>query len=118
MTFKLRYYAPRLKPLPFVPISEELKRIVRLLKLIRNKHEIGYEIIDLSMGNGSFPAEMIGERLAYEREFLPRAKILKERVGTGLSSVFKQYMHPNLAGTIAITRDGDIEWYAIPRIDI
>ena len=112
MTFKLRYYAPRLKATDYIPLPEEHKKIIGLLKLLLETHKIESEIKDLSMKDESIPSEMIGEMRAYEREFLPRKQILKKRTGASLS-VLKKYGFPNVSGTIAITRNGEIEWYAI-----
>jgi hypothetical protein len=111
MAFKLRYYAPRLKPTDYSPLPEEHKKIMWLLKQLREKHKIESEIIDLSMGDVSIPAEIIRERITYERKFLPRKETLKKRTGVSLS-LLKRY---GLAGTIAIICNGEIEWYTIPR---
>lgn len=114
MTFKLKYYAPRLKPTDYTPLSEDHEKIIGLLKLLQKKHKITHEVEDISAGDVSIPAEMIRERRVYEHEFVPQARRLKKNVGVGLSKSLKKDRFLRLSGTIAIAHNGEIGWYATP----
>lgn len=98
---KLRYYC-----------HEEKKEIQKLLIDIEAKHDITYEILNLSR-NGVYDEEK--EKYIYEREFKPRAKLLKQRSIpiTELRSKKARHYFISRPGTITIIRDGKIEWYAI-----
>jgi len=115
MELGLRYYASRIKPTDYTPLSEEHKKIIELLNKIREKHKIKIEVTDLSDGDESIPDQIIRARHAYEHDFMPKAKILKKRVGVRLSVGLKKRGFINLSETIAITCDGGIGWYATPR---
>jgi hypothetical protein len=69
--------------------------------------------LDLS-SNGEYDEEK--ENRVYERGFKPRAKILKKRTGeliTRLRSRKARHYFVSTPGTIAVFRDGDIEWYTL-----
>ena len=99
----LRYYCK----------AEGSDEILKLLTEARAKHNILYEILDLS-SNGEYDEEK--EKRVYERDFKPRAKILKKRTGeliTRLRSRKARHYFVSTPGTIAVVRDGDIEWYTL-----
>jgi len=101
--FKLRYYCQ----------SEGKVGIRELLTGIEAKHGITYEISDLSR-NGAYDEEK--EKQVYERDFKPRAKVLKKRTSepiTQLRSRRARHYFVSLPGTIAIIRDEKIEWYTL-----
>ena len=101
--FKLRYYCR----------GEGKEEIAKLLTNIREKCGITYEISDLSR-NGAYDEEK--EKEVYERNFKPRAKVLKKRTGepiTQLRSRGARHYFVSLPGTIAIIRDKEIEWYTL-----
>lgn len=85
------------------------REILRLLQGIKEKHRITYEILDLR-GQEK-------EKEVYERDFKPRAKILKERTGKSIRKNLrggkgkKRYYVSN-PGTIAIVRNTQVEWWA------
>lgn len=101
--FKLWYYCK----------AQGNKEIVELLAKAEAKHNIQYEILDLSR-DGAYDEEK--EKQVYERDFKPKAKILKKRTGepiTRLRSRKAGHYFVSLPGTIAIVRDGQVEWYTI-----
>lgn len=92
--------------------------ILKLLTEVRAKHNIPHEVLDLS-SNGKYDEEK--ERQIYERHFKPRAKILKKRTGesiTRLRSRKARHYFVSTPGTIAIVRDGEIEWYTLGNEEI
>lgn len=101
--FKLRYYCQ----------GEGKEGIRKLLIDIEEKHGITYEISDLSR-NGAYDEEK--EKQVYERDFKPRAKVLKKRTDepiTQLRSRRARHYFVSLPGTITIIRDEEIEWYTL-----
>jgi len=97
----LRYYCK----------AEGSGEILKLLKKVRTRQNIPYEVLDLS-SNGAYDEEK--EKRVYERDFKPRAKILKKRTGesiTRLRSRKARHYYVSTPGTIAVVRDGKIEWY-------
>ncbi len=100
---RLRYYCK----------AEGGDEILKLLTEARAKHNIPYEVLDLS-SNGEYDQEK--ERQVYERDFKPRAKILKKRTDesiTRLRSRKARHYFVSTPGTIAVIRDGEIEWYTL-----
>ena len=101
--FRLRYYCQ----------GEGREEIRTLLTDIEEKHGITHEISDLSR-NGAYDEEK--EKQVYERDFKPRAKVLKKRTGepiTRLRSRRARHYFVSLPGTITIIRDDEIEWYTL-----
>jgi len=100
---KLRYYCQKNG-------NEEIRR---LLAELEAKQKIPYEILDLSR-NGEFNGEK--EKQAYEMDFKPRARIMKQRTGQSITKL-KSAKHGNYyvsePGTIAIVSSEGIEWFAI-----
>lgn len=95
--FKLRYYCRGTGNI----------EIVKLLQEIKNKHDISYEIMDLS--------EREKEEQVYERDFKPRAKILKKRTGEPITKLRgaggKRHYYVSNPGTIAVIKDDQVEWW-------
>ena len=95
--FKLRYYCKWTGNI----------EIVKLLQEIKNKHNISYEIMDLS--------ESEKEKQVYERDFRPRAKILKKRTGESITKLRgaggKHRYYISNPGTIAVIKDYRVEWW-------
>lgn len=101
--FKLRYYCQ----------GEGKEEIRKLLTDVKKKHGIIYEISDLSI-NRAYDEEK--EKQVYERDFKPRAKVLKKRTGepiTQLRSRKARHYFVSLPGTITIIRNERIEWYTL-----
>lgn len=99
MTLKLRYYAPA---------YEIHEQIVQLLKEVRLKHGIEYEVM-------TTPENEVEIRRIYREEFISRAKVLKARIGESVAKALRSqrgrgYIY--LKGTIALVSDGKIEWFA------
>ncbi len=83
------------------------REILRLLQGIKEKHRITYEISDLR-GQEK-------EREVYERDFKPRAKILKKRTGKPITKLRgaggERHYYVSIPGTIAIVRNAQVEWW-------
>lgn len=102
---KLRYYCQ----------AEGKEEIRKLLTDIEAKHNILYEILGLSR-DGAYDDEK--ERQAYERDFKPRAGILKERTGKSIRKELrggkgKKRYYVSIPGTMTVVRDREIEWYTL-----
>ncbi|MFZ6016831.1 MAG: hypothetical protein ACOYU0_04300 [Nitrospirota bacterium] len=99
---KLRYYCQ----------GEGKEGIRKLLSDIKEKHGITYEISDLSR-NGAYDEEK--EKQVYEKDFKPKAKMLKKRTGKPITQLRSHRGHyfVSLPGTITIIRDENIEWYTL-----
>ncbi len=100
---KLRYYCQR----------EGKEGIRKLLTGIEAKHGISYETSDLSR-SGAYDED--NEKQVYERDFKPRAKVLRKRTGesiTRLRSRRTRHYFVSLPGTITIVSDEHIEWYTL-----
>jgi len=98
--FKLRYYCQ----------GDGTEGIRKILTDIEVRHGIRYEVSDLSR-NGAYNEEK--EKRVYERDFKPRAKVLKKRTSepiTRLRSRRARHYFVSLPGTIAIVRDEKVEW--------
>ncbi len=106
--FELRYYCQ----------GEGKEEIRKLLTDVEAKHGISYETSDLTR-NGAYDED--NEKKVYERDFKPRAKVLKKRTGepiTQLRSRRVRHYFVSLPGTIAIIRDKEIEWYTLGNEEI
>ncbi len=82
------------------------------LEEIETKWGMRREIVDLSR-NGEH--DFHRNRDVYERDFKPRAKILKRRTGesvTSLRSRSGRYYVSN-PGALTVVRDGLVEWFCI-----
>ena len=93
--------------------AEGSDEILRLLAEVEAKHKIPYEVLDLT-SNGKYDEEK--ERQVYERDFKPRAKILQKRIGssiTRLRSRKSRHYFVSIPGTLALVREGKIEWYTL-----
>lgn len=101
----LRYYAPH-------PSRHE--DALKLLKKIREKRGIKYQIEDLT-GDGDLPLEEKEER-HYERDFIPQASELKKQTGSGIRKVLRSRSggHYHLAGIIAIIVNGRVKYFTNP----
>lgn len=95
--FNLRYYCQ----------GGGNREILRLLQAINEKHGITYQILDLR-GEEK-------EKEVYERDFKPRAKILKKRIGKPITQLRgaggKRHYYVSIPGTIAIVRNAQVEWW-------
>jgi hypothetical protein len=101
---RLRYYCQ----------GQGSAEVTRLLVEIRTRHNIPHEVLDLS-SNGAYDEEK--EKQVYEAEFKPRAKILKKRTGKPITKELRsrraRHYFVSTPGTIAVVRDGKVEWYAV-----
>jgi len=87
--YLLRYYAHL--------IQEFDEKVTKLLKEIKTKHGIEYEIFDLKTSN---------ESLVFEQHFKSRNRILSKRVGGGASANLKTGSgHFRIGGMVAIVKD-------------
>jgi len=102
--FKLRYYCQ----------GGGNREILRLLQSIREKHGITYEILDLR-GQEK-------EKEVYERDFKPRARILKKRTGKPITKLRgaggERHYYVSIPGTIAIVRNAQVEWWTFTDNEI
>lgn len=107
---KLRYYAPSYR-------KDIHAEILRLLEVVKATHDIPYEVREIVHQTGSDPnyyvLEEPEERMIYEKDFLPRKGILRGRLGESLNRLLRtRSKHFCLAGTVAITRVGLVEWFS------
>lgn len=101
---KLRYYAPAYRV---------HKKILGFLHRIKRVHGLDYEIVEIRKNRHGYLDEQ-HEKEIYEKDFKPRAKILKARVGEGIGKILRsgKKRHYNVAGIIALVRKGKVEWFA------
>ena len=102
--FKLRYYCQ----------CGGNREILRLLQAIKEKHEVTHEILDLSREEQ--------ERQVYERDFKPRARILKKRTGKPITKLRgaggERHCYVSIPGAIAIIRNAQVEWWTFTDSEI
>jgi len=101
--FNLRYYCN----------GKGNEEIVSLLTEIEKQHGINYEISDLSK-NGEYDIEK--EKVVYEKDFKPKAKILKKRIGKSITQLRSRKAGNyfiSRPGTIAIVKNEMVEWYTL-----
>jgi len=103
--FKIRYYCQ----------AQGNEEIAKFLTKIEAEHRIPYKMFALSRGE-IYDEEK--ERRVYERDFKPRAKILKKRTGESVRKELrggkgKKRYYVSKPGTIAVIRNEKIEWYAV-----
>jgi len=96
----LRYYCKG-------PGDEE---ILNLLHQIKDKHQISYEIKDLST-NGQYDREK--EKAAYEQDFKPRTKALKKATGVSITKLRSRSgtYCVSTPETIGLLKNGDMVWW-------
>jgi hypothetical protein len=107
--YALSYYAPHYKR----TIHEA---ILRLLDEIRTKHAIPSELFEFRHRKSEYSDDLLSdqdhEREVYEQHFLTRAAVLKARVGGSLRHSLRSNSGGYfIAGIVAITRDGRVEWF-------
>jgi len=93
------------------------KEILNLLQQIKDKHQIQYETMDLST-NGEYDREK--EKAAYEKDFKPRARVLKKATGvsiTKLRSRKNRNYFVSLPGTIGLLKNGQMVWWILTERD-
>ena len=102
--FKLRYYCQ----------GGGNRGILRLLQGIKEKRRLPYEIVDFS-GQEK-------EKKGYERDFKPRAKMLKKRTGKSITRLRgtggQRHYYVSIPGTIAIVRNAQVEWWTFTDSEI
>ena len=99
----LRYYCE----------DEGDRRIRDLLEEIKGKLGISYEII-------GGPHNELRDKEVYERDFKPRAKLLKRRTGRSIRELRSRSGHyfVSIPGTIAIIKNGLVEWWTLGDEDV
>lgn len=108
--FQLRYYAPDYN-------KEVYDNILSLLTQIKMKRGISYEITELRYRKSEYSKDYIAEeqheREVYERDFRPRKSVLKQRIGESIRRLLRSRKGGYfVAGTVAITLNGQVEWFA------
>jgi len=102
--FKLRYYCQ----------GRGNREILKILQGIEEKHKVAYEVVSL-LGQEQ-------EKQVYERDFKPRAKILKKRTGKPITKLRgaggEKHYYVSLPGTIAILRNAQVEWWTFTDSEI
>jgi len=103
--FTIRYYCQ----------AQGNEEIANFLTKIDTEHGIPYELLALSRDEIHDERK---ERRVYERDFKPRAKILKKRTGESVRKELrggkgKRRYYVSKPGTIAVIRNEKIEWYAV-----
>jgi len=99
----LRYYCE----------GEGDRRIRDLLEEIKGKLGISYEII-------GGPYNELRDKEVYERNFKPRAGLLKRRTGRSIRELRSRSGHyfVSVPGTIAVIKNGLVEWWTLGNEDI
>jgi hypothetical protein len=102
--FKLRYYCH----------GRGNEIILKLLEEIKEKHGVIYEVL------GLWGQEQ--EKQVYERDFKPRAQILKKRTGEPITKLRgagggRHYYISN-PGTITVVRNAQVEWWTFTDSEI
>lgn len=120
MSYELRYYAPHFS-------QSNHAEILGLLEEIGRRHGVRCEIKEVRHRPGTDPktyiADDAAEKELYERDFRPRAAVLKQRTGEPVRKLLRSNSGGYfLAGTVAITKNGQVEWLAsyatpLPRYD-
>jgi len=110
MAYDLRYYAPHFA-------RSTHAEILRLLGEIGRRHSLHCEIREVPHRPGVDPSTWIAdeaaERELYEQDFRPRAAVLKHRTGESVRKLLRSNSGGYfVAGTVAITKNGQIEWLA------
>ena len=104
--YKLRYYLAEIDYL-----SKKNREIKKLLEDIKNKYNIDNEIIEIKLTKEGYTDEKHLKEI-YQKEFIPRAKVLKQRIGAPLRKTLKSKKgHIYIAGVITILENGQIGWY-------
>jgi len=99
----LRYYC-----------KDEGNKVIRdLLEEAKIKLGISYEII-------GGPYNELKDRETYERDFKPRARLLKKRTGKSIRELRSRSGHYYISvpGTIAVIRNRLVEWWTLSDEDI
>jgi len=99
----LRYYCE----------GEGDRRIRDLLEEIKGKLGISYEII-------GGPHNELRDKEVYERDFKPRARLLKRRTGKSIRELRSRSGHyfVSVPGTIGVIKNGLVEWWTLGDEDI
>jgi hypothetical protein len=94
------------------------KEILNLLRQIKDKQQLSYEINDLST-NGRYDPQK--EKAVYQKDFKPGAKALKRTTGksiTALRSAKHGNYYVSMPGTIALIDKGQMTWWTHTEKDI
>ena len=94
------------------------KGLSSMLETIKEVHGIPSEVLDISQHGTYDPRQ---EQLTYERDFKPRAKLLKKRTGrpiTCLRSRKARNYFVSTPGTLALIGAQGIEWYTLGEDNI
>jgi len=93
------------------------KEILNLLQQIKDKHQIPYEIMDLST-NGQYDREK--EKATYEKDFKPQSKMLKRATGKSIIKLRSQSGNycVSLPGTIGLLKNGEMVWWTHMEKDV
>ena len=93
------------------------KSILELLQQIKDKHQIPYEIMDLST-NGQYDREK--EKATYEKDFKPQSKMLKRATGKSITELRSQSGNycVSLPGTVGLLKNGQMVWWILTQRDI
>jgi len=108
--YKLRYYAPSFR-------KDVHVEILRLLETVKASCGVPYEVREIPHQPGPDSnyrvVEESEERTIYEKDFLPRKGVLRCRSGESLNRLLRtRSKRFCLAGTVAVTRDGLVEWFS------
>lgn len=110
MTLALRYYPPHFR-------QGTHAEILHLLNEIERRHGICVEMREVPHGPGTDSttslADEAAEKRFYERDFRPRAAILRARTGESVRRLLRSKSGGYfLAGTVVITKNEQVEWLA------
>jgi len=108
--YGIRYYAPDYR-------KTVHEAVLSLLEEIRARHHVPYEVVEVrhtkSPYSDDFVPDSEHQKELYGKDFLPRKGVLKPRTGQSLRRLLRsQSGNHFVAGTVAITSNGRVEWLA------
>jgi hypothetical protein len=107
---RLRYYEPYYK-------KEVHDAILSLLEEVKTRHGTPYEVVHLRHRKNEYSSDyVVDEKHAmevYKKDFMSRKTILKARIGESIRRLLRSRSGGYfVAGTVAITQNGQVEWFA------
>jgi hypothetical protein len=93
--------------------DEGNKMIRELLEGVKNELGISYKII-------GGPHSELKDKEVYEKDFKPRAGLLKRRTGRSIGELRSRSGHcfVSVLGTIAVIKNGLVEWWTLGDEDV
>lgn len=111
--FRLGYYSPALEKrvdegIP--PILAELQRVYGIESQV-----INLRLVPSLLSAAILVPDEAHEKEIYDRDFLPRWRVLNARTGVNLRKALRSNSGRYcVAGTVALSSDEGVEWYSVP----